>query len=232
MTIRTRPEKRDPSQGYSIFKVVPRQAGIHVIKIMWNSCFRRNKCHRDWQGRLVRLFGMGLLVLIFGACASSSTVAPGNRTGPGLVVVPVEKASLFSKPPADALLLNEGVSWLGLSGKSADYAKARGTFALLLNNYPKSKWRPLAETFIHLIDAIQSTLEQNRNEQAKNQSERDLAEKLQQDKEQLKKDLQILISKCQSDRAGLMQENEQLKRDMELLKKLEVQLDRREKMLR
>jgi hypothetical protein len=232
MTIRTRREKRDPSLEQFNFTVIPVQAGIHVIKVMWNSCFRKNQSHRDLRGNLARLFGMGLLVLMFGACASSSTVAPGKGTGPGFVVVPAEKASLFSKPPVDAMLLNEGVSWLGLSDRSADYVKARETFALLINKYPTSEWRPLAETFIHLIDAIQSTLAQNRTEQAKNQSERGLAEKLQQDKEQLKKDLQMLSSKCHADRTSLVQENEQLKRDMKLLKKLEVQLDRREKMLR
>ena len=152
-------------------------------------------------------------------------MASAKRTGPEFVVVPVEKASLFSAPPADSLLLNEGVSWLGLSDKSADYVKAKEKFALLMKDYPKSKWRPLAETFIHLIDTIQSAL-------AKNQSERDVVEKLQQDKEQLKKDLLTLSSKCQADRTSLIQENEQLKKDLELLKKLEVQLDRREKMLR
>jgi hypothetical protein len=202
------------------------------MKVEQNDCFRKNNNQRDLLCRLIRMFGLGLLVLMFGACASSSTVASAKKTGPGFVVVPVEKASLFSKPPADALLLNEGVSWLGLSDKAADYVKARETFTLLLNNHPKSKWRPLAETFVHLIDIIQAALTQNRNEQAKNQSERGLVEKLQQDKEQLKKDLQVLINKSQADRAGLVQENEQLKRDIELLKKLEVQLDRREKMLR
>ena len=230
MANRIRQRKRDHDQF--IFTVIPLQTGIHVIKVMWDSCFRKNQSHHDLQRSLARLFGVWLLVLIFGACASSSTVASSKRTGSEFAVVPVEKASLFSAPPADALLLNEGVSWLGLSDKPADYVKAKEAFALLMSNHPKSKWRPLAETFIYLIDAIQSALAQNRTEQAKNQSERDIVEKLQQNKEQLKKDLLILSSKCQADRTSLIQENEQLKKDLELLKKLEVQLDRREKMLR
>lgn len=232
MTIQTRQEKRDPFPGQLMYSVIPVQMAIYVIKVLWDSCFRTIQSHRDLQGNLARLFSMALLVIMFGACASSSTVAPGKRTAGGFEVIPVEKASLFSKPPADAMLLNEGASWLGLSDKSVDYVKARETFVRLMNNYPKSKWRPLAEAFIHLIDTIQSALVQNQTEQAKNQSERELAEKLQRDKEQLRKDLQLLNSKCQADRTGLLQENEQLKRDMELLKKLEVQLDRREKMLR
>jgi hypothetical protein len=194
--------------------------------------FDKNQDRRCLQGNLARLFVVSFLALLFGACASSSTVAPGKESAQGIVVVPVEKAGLFGKPPADAMMFNEGVSWLGLSDKPADYVKARETFAVLTKNYPQTKWRPLAETFIRLIDAIESL-------QAKNLSAQELTEKLQQDNgqltqdnERLKKDVQALSSKFEAERAGLLQENEQLRKDMELLKKLEVQLDQRGKMLR
>lgn len=152
-------------------------------------------------------------------------MAPGQESAQGIVAVPGEKARLFGKQPADAVVFNDGVSWLGLSDKPADYAKAKETFAILTQNYPQSTWRQLAETFVHLIGAIQSL-------QAKGLSERGLADKLKQDNERLKKDLHSLGSKFQADRNSLLQENEQLKKDMELLKQLEVQLDQRGKMLR
>jgi hypothetical protein len=187
--------------------------------------FDKNQNRRCMQGSLVRLFIVGFLVFLFGACASSSTMAPGKESAQGIAVVPGDKARLSGKPPADTMMFNEGVSWLGQSDKPVDYAKAKGTFAILTQKYPQSKWHPLAETFVHLIDAIQSL-------QAKSLSEQGLADKLKQDNERLKKDLQALGSKFQADRASLLQENEQLRKDMELLKKLEVQLDQREKMLR
>ena len=187
--------------------------------------FDKNQDRGCSQGNLARLFVLSLLVLLFVACATSSTVAPGEESAQGIAVVPGENARLFGKPPADAVMFNEGVSWLGLSDKPADYAKAKGTFAILTQKYPQSKWRPLAETFVHLIDVIQSL-------QAKGLSEQGLADKLKQDNERLKKDLQALSSKFQADRNSLLQENEQLKKDMELLKQLEVQLDQRGKMLR
>ena len=189
-----------------------------------NMTFNRDQSHRWLPDNLARLVVTGLLIFLVGACASSP-VAPDKGTGPGIAVVPAEKAGLFTNPPADAVLLNEGVSWLGLTDKPADYAKARETFAALTKDYPKSRWRPLAETFIRLIDAIQSL-------QVKNLSAQDLAGKLQQDNERLKKDIQAFSNRFQAERANLMQENENLKKDMELLKKLEVQLDQREKMLR
>jgi hypothetical protein len=194
--------------------------------------FDMNRGRRFLQDHPARLFVAGILVLWFGACASSPAVAPGNGTGQGIAVVPVEKAGLFRKPPADAMMLNEGVSWLGLSDKPADYAKARETFVVLTKNYPQSKWRPLAETFIRLIDAIGSLQAQNLSAQERTEKLQQDNEQFKQDRERLQKDMQALGSKFQADRDSLLQENEKLKRDMELLKQLEVQLDKREKMLR
>ena len=137
----------------------------------------------------------------------------------------MEKPGLFSKPSNDAAVLNEGASYLGFPEKPADYAKARASFETLIKNYPKSKWRPLAETFIRLLDDIQSV-------QARGQSEQ---EQLKNENERLKKEIQALNGRFQAERSALpalLQENEQLKKDIELLKKLEIQLDKREKMLR
>jgi ABC-type phosphate transport system auxiliary subunit len=173
---------------------------------------------------LAGLLILGVLLLFVFACASS-TAAPGKGTGQNFAVVPVEKAGLFSKPSPDAVMLNEGASWMGLSGRPADFAKAREIFTVLAKDHPESKWRPLAEGFIRMIDAIGSL-------QANNLSAQAQMEKLLQDNEQLRGDIQTLRGKFQAERAGLQQENEQLKKDLELLRKLEVQLDQREKMLR
>ena len=163
----------------------------------------------------VRIFWICLLIAALGACASPSTMPPGKGGGPGRAIVPVEKPGLFSKPSTDTAALNEGASYLGFPEKPADYAKARASFETLIKNYPKSKWRPLAETLILLFDDIQSV-------QARGQNEN----------ERLKKEIQALNGRFQTERSALLQENEQLKKDIELLKKLEVQLDKREKMLR
>ena len=50
--------------------------------------------------------------------------------------------------------------------------------------------------------------------------------------EQLKKDIRLLNEKFQAELTACQQENEQLKKDLQLLKDLEMQLDKREKMLR
>ena len=173
----------------------------------------------------VGIFWICLLIAALGACASPSTLPPGKGVGPSMAIVPVEKPSFFSKPSNDAALLNEGASYLGFPEKPADYAKAKASFETLIKNYPKSKWRPLAETLIRLLDDIQAV-------QARGQSEQD---QLKNENERLKKEIQALNGRFQAERSALpalLQENEQLKKDIELLKKLEVQLDKREKMLR
>ena len=176
----------------------------------------------------VRIFWICLLIAALGACASPATMPPGKGAGPGMAIVPMEKPGLFSRPSADAAALNEGASYLGLPEKPADYAKARASFETLIQNYPKSKWRPLAETLIRLLDDLQSV----QAVQARGQSEQ---EQLKNENERLKKEIQALNGRFQAERSALpalLQENEQLKKDIELLKKLEVQLDKREKMLR
>ena len=165
--------------------------------------------------KTLSFFWIFLLLAVLGACAPPSTLAPVREAGPGPAVVPTEKPSLFGKPSADVILLNEGFFCLGVREKEADYTRARAFFENLIKNHPGSKWRPLAETLIRLIDDIQSA-------QVRGKAEKD----------QLKRELQSLNTRFQAARDALVQENEKLRQDIELLKKLEVQLDRREKMLR
>ena len=176
----------------------------------------------------VGIFWICLLIAALGACASPATMPPGKGGAPGMAIVPVEKPGLFSKSSTDAAALNEGASYLGFPEKPADYAKARASFETLIKNYPKSKWRSLAETLIRLLDDLQSV----QAVQARGQSEQ---EQLKNENERLKKEIQALNGRFQAERSALpalLQENEQLKKDIELLKKLEIQLDKREKMLR
>ena len=144
-----------------------------------------------------------LLLVLMGACSSLPS-PPGTPPR-------ANEKSWFKRSAADEVIFYQGISYLGDKEKAADYAKARAAFNEVLNTYPKSKWRGLAETFIRLIDT------------AKEDNARLLKEN-----EQVKKDNRRLLEET----AKLIQENEQLKKDIQLLKSLEVQLEKREKMLR
>ena len=161
-----------------------------------------------------------LFVMLLAACSSLPS-PPATPPRPN-------DRSWFNRSPADEVIFYQGISYLGDKEKAADYTKAKATFEEVLKKYPKSKWRGLSDTFIRLIDAEQLYEEQCRTdlefiEKAKGENARLLKEN-----EQAKKDNRRLLEET----AKLIQENEQLKKDIQLLKSLEVQLEKREKMLR
>lgn len=163
------------------------------------------------------------VILLFVLLAACSTLPSPPGTPPR-----ANDTSWFKSSPADVDIFYQGISYLEDKEKAADYAKAKEAFNELLNKYPKSKWRGLSETFIRLIDMEQLYEEQYRSdlqliEKAKIDNVRLLKEN-----DQVKKDNRRLLEES----AKLIQENEQLKKDIQLLKSLEVQLEKREKMLR
>jgi hypothetical protein len=151
-----------------------------------------------------------ILFVFLGACAS---VPPPTAVSPTVV-----EQSLFTKSPSDTDIFKKGMSYLGNHEKAADYAKAREAFNELLTTYPGSKWRNISEALIRLINDMQSSGEKFQVDKAKLLKENEL----------LKKDNRRLLEET----AKLVQESEQLKKDLERLKSLEVQLEKREKMLR
>jgi len=113
-----------------------------------------------------------------------------------------------------------------------DFSAAKHTLESLLSAYPQSKWTEAAAATLNLIADLD-------NYRQRLPIEQDMVQKLATDRnrtlhesEQLRKDLRALSDKYQADLAALQQENEQLKKDLQLLKNLEIQLDRREKLLR
>lgn len=161
-----------------------------------------------------------LLLVLLGACSSLPS-PPGTPPR-------ANDRSWFKSSPADVDIFYQGISYLGDEEKAADYAKAKEAFNELLKTYPKSKWRGLAETFIHLIDMEQLYEEQSRTDLQLIEKAKVDNVSLLKENEQVKKDNRRLLEES----AKLIQENEQLKKDIQLLKSLEVQLEKREKMLR
>jgi hypothetical protein len=150
-----------------------------------------------------------VLFVLLGACASLPT-PPANPSSDF-------EGGWFKRTPSDTDIFSKGMSYLGSREKTADYVKARQAFDELMKKYPRSKWQGLSEILIRLIDGME-LIEKAKEEKAK----------LLRENEQIKKDNKQLLEET----AKLVQENEQLKKDIQLLKSLEVQLEKREKMLR
>lgn len=99
----------------------------------------------------------------------------------------------------------------------------------LVQQYSKSKWTLGAQALIKNIDKNVGLQTQLAREKQKAQTDRT---KLQKENDALSEEMRLTEEKYKTEMARLQQENEQLKKDMQLLKQLEVQLERREKMLR
>lgn len=183
-----------------------------------------------------RLFILYLLVILMGACTKSLPPMAGQAKPPQQTVhESLIREPLFSKSPKkdkDEELFIKGLHQLADPANENEYVLARHTLETLLNSYPDSKWRDAARAALRLIGEMDSYHEKLRTEQ--NMAKKLLADKTRtvQENELLKKELRLLNEKYQSEVASLQQENEQLKGDLQLLKNLELQLDRREKLLR
>ena len=163
------------------------------------------------------------LVLLFIMLAACSSLPSPPGTPPRS-----NDRSWFTKSPGDVEVFYQGISYLGDKENAADYTKAKAAFEEVLKTYPKSKWRGLSETFIHLIDMEQLYEEKSRTDDQFIERAKEDNAKLFKENEQMKKDNRRLLEET----AKLIQENEQLKKDIQLLKSLELQLEKREKMLR
>jgi len=147
-------------------------------------------------------------------------------------VKPVEEA-----PPAPLRLFEErdllldGVALLNRP-EQPDREKARSIFLSLIQRYPQSRWRSAAEAFLRLIDERDATREMSRQDRLLVDKTRTERSRALQENDLLKKTVRELTEKLQSETAALAQENEQLKRDIQRLKALEIELQKRERMLR
>ncbi len=177
--------------------------------------------------RPIALF-LFVFALLGGACSSPVQRVPDSEVPPPKPAPPrPAETSLFIA--RDTELFYSALSRLAApsAGQASadDYAKARSDFETLLKTYPKTKWRTVSEEFIALIDGITVS---------RQLVEKSLAEKsrIAQENEQLKRQVRLLNEKLQTETAALAQENEQLKKDIQTLKKLEIELDKRDRKLR
>ena len=176
----------------------------------------------------LRAARFGLLVLLtLTGCAATAPTAEKRDVAVASPAPPAEERMTTPRLVEDRDLFLEGSALLNPPG-GPDPAKARTVFAALIQRYPQSRWRPAAESFIHLIDESKA-LREDQLVQEKLRAERSAAL---QENEFLKKSVRELKEKLQTETAALIQENEKLKTDLKRLRDLEIELEKRERMLR
>lgn len=169
-----------------------------------------------------------LALLLLAGCAAAPTAEKKRAVGNEPAVKPAERIAPVPPAAGDLDLLSEGITLLS----RPDPAKARSVFASLLERHPKSRWRSAAETFIRLIDEAEASLRMNRQEHLLLEKAQSEQSRLLKENDQLRKTVRELTERLQGETAALTQENEQLKKDLQRLKLLEIELQKRERMLR
>lgn len=189
------------------------------------------------------------LVALLSACTATLPPVADQAGLPQTVtpaIVPGHEAqsgpagSLYSTgKKSDEELFSQALNQIAGPFNQDASATARQTLEALLSGYPQSKWSSAARTILRLIGELDTYRVGAPHAPPLLPAEQNMVQKLATDRsktlrenEQLKKEVRLLSEKYQAELAELQQENEQLKNDLQLLKNLEIQLDRREKMLR
>jgi Skp family chaperone for outer membrane proteins len=172
-----------------------------------------------------------LAAFFLAGCAATAPTVAKVEVGTVAPAPPREEGPPPSLFFPDRDLFDEGIAFLHDPDRT-DPAKARAVFASLIRRYPQSRRRSAAEALVRLIDAGEAARETDRK--ARRLMEQLLTERARalQENDQLKKTVRDLTEKLQAETASLTQENEQFKKDLQRLKTLEIELEKRERMLR
>jgi hypothetical protein len=164
-------------------------------------------------------------VLILAGCSAKSIISsPADRTD-----AQEKSNSIFNQEPSDQKLFIEALSYLSNEKKEPNYNEAKFKLENLIDQYPKSKWIAASRALLTSLGRISALQNQLKQEKQKNQGENI---KLAKEIELLRDNAKQLEDKSSAELVRLQQENEQLKKDIQQLKNLEIQLEKREKMLR
>jgi hypothetical protein len=175
-------------------------------------------------------FGLAVLVYLAG-CAATPPPVEKREAAVASPAPPAGERVTTPRPAEDRDLFLEGIALLNLPG-GPDPVKARAALAALIRRYPQSPWRPAAESVIRLIDengaVLEVCLETHLREEVL-QAEKSAAMR---ENESLQGLIRELQERRQTETATLIRENEKLKADLQRLKALEIELEKRERMLR
>ena len=166
-----------------------------------------------------------VVVLLFFGCASADLKTEETKKK----AVAIETEGFFSQTSSEKDMYLSALSQILQQEKQPNYQEIRSGLTDLIEKHPKSKWSESAQSIIALIDSLTALQADARDQKKKAQIQQ---AKLVKDNEGLRDQVKLMEDTCLSELIRLQQENQQLKENLQQLKKLEVQLEKREKMLR
>jgi hypothetical protein len=183
------------------------------------------------------LFFLIVAALLMAGCAAAPVVIEKQDVAATAVKTAEETPAAPEKPPRlfeDRELLLDGVKLFNLPDRP-EPSQARPVFVSLIQLYPQSRWRPVAEAFIRLIDEREAFREAGRLDRLRAETAQAEKGRALQENEALRKTVRELterLERFQTETLTLAKDNEQLKQDIQRLKALEIELEKRERTLR
>ena len=166
-----------------------------------------------------------ILLMLLGCSQIKSVQKSGNV----LQESPPATSSFSNYQSSDKELFSKALSYLSNENKEPNYREAKANLKQLVEQYPKSRWTPCAQALMDVVEKMKSLQNQLEWEKERLQAEQ---EKTIKENKYLKDNIRQNEDRYNTEIVKLQQENEKLKSDIQQLKKLEVQLEKREKMLR
>lgn len=171
-----------------------------------------------------KLICLIIMAVMLAGCATKAVKGNNEQARPA------EKFSgIFSKEPSDKELFDEALSCLTNNSKEPNYNEAKVRLESFVAQFPESKWVAGARALISTLDRIAALRDALTNEKVKAYGTQ---VRLAKEIEDLRGNDKQIEGKYSAEINKLQQENEQLKNDIRQLKKLEIRLEKREKMLR
>ena len=167
------------------------------------------------------------IVLILAGCSTKSII--NNTADQNQTDARGKSTAIFNQQTSDQELFEEALSYLSNDKEEPNYNMAKSKLENMVAQYPGSKWVAVARALVTSLDRISKLQSQLKQERQKNQGEN---AKLTKEIEGLRDNARQIEDKSSAEMLRLQQENEQLRRDIQQLKNLEIQLEKREKMLR
>lgn len=162
-----------------------------------------------------------IIIFIISALIAGCAHNPAKDKADSRKMSAEKRKNVFALAPSDTAIMNDVLTCLNNRQVEPDYNAVKSKLENLIKEHPKSKLVDGAQALIRTVnDLLALQTEINTEKLA---LEKAIAEKSKLLKE--KEAHKHLEEKYQ-------QENEQMKKDIELLKKLEIQIDKREKMLK
>ncbi|MDI9570389.1 MAG: hypothetical protein QM278_06670 [Pseudomonadota bacterium] len=185
----------------------------------------QHPCRPRWTCRSLTVLLLAAAVALLTACAAKGPPPP-----PG---------SLAARFQSDAALFQEGCERLRGVERPKDEEIARQAFIMLTERYPKSKWRGYAELYLRLLEEERRRQEELQELRNGARASREEATAREASLEGQRRELESLLEKgraetlrLQQENQSLRHENDRLRHNIDSLKRLEIELDRRDKLYR